>query len=372
MCRITALAVLFVVAVSACGGGDGSDDRPIIFVAAGNEGRSDIYSVDHASGEITNMTDDSAHDFAAALSPDGSKIAFFSTRDGERLSGSIFADLYVMNADGSDAHQIADLERGPPQEDARIAWDPESNRVTFIEGDKNIVVADLKGVVHRPSLRGVSPVWSSDGEQIVFFGADKDTKGIGYFAVHPYTLSRDLLISLDDARPPCVNPRSDAEYDPWWTALAFPRFAFDVAIQVQPTALQASYAAEACDNGVLQRQIYIRDGSFGHETVLTSGPAFKYTPRWSPDGSRIAYVNQEVGAPPSVWIMYADGSSQTLIAEHAGQPTWSPDGTMLAFVAMKSPQPYATEDFAMYIASADGSDRRLLVEGMGALEALNW
>jgi Tol biopolymer transport system component len=372
MCRITALAVLFVVAVSGCGGGDGSDDHPIIFVAAGNEGRSDIYSVDPASREITNLTDDPANDFAASISPDGSKIAFFSTRDGENLSGSIFADLYAMNADGSNPRQIADLERGPPQEDARIAWDPDSNRVVFIEGDRNIVVADLKGVVHRPTLRGVSPVWSADGEQIVFFGADKDTNDVGYFTVHPYTLSRELLFSLGDARLPCVNPLFDAEYDPWWTSLAFPAFDLDIAVQLQPTNHQALYAAEACANGERQRQIHVLDGSFEHETVLTTGPAFKYTPRWSPDGSRIAYVSHEAGAPPSVWTMYADGSSQTLIAEHAGQPTWSPDGTMLAFVAMKSPPPYAREDFAMYVAHADGSDRRLLVEGMGALEALNW
>ena len=74
------------------------------------EGR-DIYVMNAADGlGLVRLTDDPAYDTGPAWSPDGSRIAFTSGRDG--------SGLFVMNADGSGVVRIRAGFAGPP------SWSP--------------------------------------------------------------------------------------------------------------------------------------------------------------------------------------------------------------------------------------------------------
>ena len=76
-------------------------------------------------------------------------------------------------------------------------------------------------------------------------------------------------------------------------------------------------------------------------TVGTDGSTLRRlgrgdTPRWSPDGRRVAFVNRE--AAVAVHVANADGSDRrrlTAADVHADDPQWSPDGTRIAFVTMR-------------------------------------
>jgi len=57
-------------------------------------------------------------------------------------------------------------------------------------------------------------------------------------------------------------------------------------------------------------------------------------PRYSPDGSRIAFTGSVPGAGPEIFAMNADGTGVTRLtftANVSSQPSWSPDGSKIAF-----------------------------------------
>ena len=62
---------------------------------------------------------------------------------------------------------------------------------------------------------------------------------------------------------------------------------------------------------------------------ITSGNTSHSSPRWSPDGKRIAYTTGG-----QIWTMEPDGDDRkqvTRISSGAGNPVWSPDGKRIAF-----------------------------------------
>jgi Tol biopolymer transport system component len=75
-----------------------------------------------------------------------------------------------------------------------------------------------------------------------------------------------------------------------------------------------------------------------------------------------------------LWVMNADGSGQTRLIEAAngyvaGAGVWSPDGSQIAYIWLQRPiRSEPADRVDIWIANADGTDRRPLVEG----EAVQW
>jgi dipeptidyl aminopeptidase/acylaminoacyl peptidase len=61
------------------------------------------------------------------------------------------------------------------------------------------------------------------------------------------------------------------------------------------------------------------------------------TPKWSPDGTKIAFDKEERGdgLTSELWVMGVDGSNPTRLASGWGLPDWSPDGTRIAFTVLE-------------------------------------
>ncbi|MFL6332761.1 MAG: S9 family peptidase, partial [Pyrinomonadaceae bacterium] len=78
-------------------------------------------------------------------------------------------------------------------------------------------------------------------------------------------------------------------------------------------------------------QVFVVASAGGEPKQLTTGAASSSSPRWSPDGRRLAYTSGG-----QVWTMSPDGSERrqlTNISTGASDPVWSPDGRLVAFAS---------------------------------------
>ncbi len=91
-------------------------------------------------------------------------------------------------------------------------------------------------------------------------------------------------------------------------------------------------------------RLYVLDMRTGAIIPLSDGTFRVSSPRWSPNGTSIAYVRQvdnnrngyDPGDPRTLWLTDPNGVSQRQIsppgAVDAGAPVWSPDGFHIAFL----------------------------------------
>jgi Tol biopolymer transport system component len=233
-------------------GPDWSPDGTKLAISSQRDGNWEIYVMGTDGNGATRLTTNrSADDARPAWSPDGSKIAFHSDRTGDY-------EIYVMNADGSGQTNLT-LERS--SDDFAPTWSPDGTKIAFqSEGDLYVMNADgsLQTRLTSGADNDLSPDWSPDGSKIAFTGGGSS----GFFV--------DVINS---------------------------------------------------------------DGS--GRTRLTSS-AGDYYPEWSPDGTKIAFSS--LGAVAGrVAVMNADGTGTTILTNVRKridyEAAWAPDGTRLAFAA---------------------------------------
>jgi dipeptidyl aminopeptidase/acylaminoacyl peptidase len=84
---------------------------------------------------------------------------------------------------------------------------------------------------------------------------------------------------------------------------------------------------------VRANQIYTMTKTGGTVKQLTT-VGKNYRPKWSPDGQRIAYINEDTAGRTNVFVMSSTGSGKTKVTTSGTvdtAPVWSPNGSTLAF-----------------------------------------
>jgi len=141
-------------------------------------------------------------DRSPSFSPDGTRIAFTSDRAGG------FADLYVMDADGSDVRRLtsdSDLEGNP-------TWSPDGTRVAVERccdgGTSDIYVVDvasrtMTNLTATTTSWEFDPSWSPDGTTIAFSGFDAGDPNLDVWTIGADGTSRTRLTThgADDLAP---------------------------------------------------------------------------------------------------------------------------------------------------------------------------
>ena len=249
--------------------------------------------------DMMRVTDHPGADIVASWSPDGTKFAFFTDRDGNW-------EIYVMDADGS--HPV-NLTRDPGN-DFWPSWSPDGTKIAFMskwdnDHDFEIYVIDADGSypVNLTMTEGKddTPSWSPDGTKIAF-----STNRDGNFEIY--------VVDADGSHPVNLTNNDDDDFSPSWS----------------PDGKRIAFQSFREGDG----EVYVLDLETGNVAKLTHGwvaPASS----WSPDGSRIVFESDRSGNL-EIYVIDADGGDPNKITHHPERDMnvgWSPDGSRISFAS---------------------------------------
>ena len=150
-----------------------SPDRTRVAFESIRDGNYEIYVMGADGSAPTNITQHDARDYSPAWSPDGQRIAFVSDRNGDRElyyegSGFYSTDIFLMNADGTGVEQ---LTFGPEDWTGGPAWSPDGSSIAFSSSGEIFAIELASGDVRLLSNSDLlvgSPAWSPDGAWIAY------------------------------------------------------------------------------------------------------------------------------------------------------------------------------------------------------------
>ena len=129
--------------------------------------------------------------------------------------------------------------------------------------------------------------------------------------------------------------------------------------ELAPDGRSLVYATDAADGSSDLYLMTLDDGRrpVGSELLL-DGPGNLSETSWSPDGSELLVRSDIEGEGRLLLYEFATGELRPFL-RNAYNPAWSPDGRQVAFTGIRRSEPASVD---VFVADADGSDRRLVVD----------
>jgi Tol biopolymer transport system component len=293
---LAAGAVGLVLLVAGCGG-SGSPGDAMVFVSS-QDGDYAIYGMNADGSNQGRLTDERGdlstlegvqYQTEPAWSPDGTRIAFASAREGS-------FDIYVMNSDGTGTMRLTSSK----ENDQHPTWSPDGSRIAFSRFSDvdhlNVMNADGTGVRRLTDddlAAEAEPAWSPDGSWIAYSHREPGSDFREIWVVRPDGTGRRGVTKLDAK-----------SYTPTW-APDSKRLAFS---SNHDTALYDIFTVSL-------------DGTNVRRVVKSATEAFE--PAWSPDGSEIAFSRD--GA---IVVTTLAGAERNLTdpEDNDSSPAWNPAG----------------------------------------------
>jgi Tol biopolymer transport system component len=243
-----------------------------------------------------------------AWSPDGSRLAFLSERGG--------LDIFVVDLD---TYHVAPIT-STGEIIYSLDWSPDGTHILFDlagqTGERGLYIVDVQtrqtsSLLTNSSLQDILPKWSANGD--VAFSSSRSGSTEIYLWHHKTNEVKRLTQGLAAT--------GYIAWSPDGMRLAF------TAIDLTPSNAQIIYT-----------DLYILDLAHPDEPPLrieVVGNEREIT--WSPDGSRIAFVNDD--GDDEIYVVDGDGTNLRKLTDNVSpdySPAWSPDGTRLIWVFARS------------------------------------
>jgi TolB protein len=253
-------------------------------------------------------------------------------------------NIWVMDADGSNARQISDSPTGVSAPDLS----PDGTRIVYLDGT-SVMTMNADGTnptqVNKYPATYRQPKWSPDGTRILYAVGT-----VGVDKAELYTMRPDGSDVVKVFSQP--GGAAGGSWSPDGTRLA-------VVVGDNPytTASEAALWSVTLTDGKATK---VADGSYGTA--------------WSPDGKRIAFSRSvqasssvcPMGGTPcsEIFTIAADGSDLRQVStgdpKYQVAPVWSPDGTRLLYTLVSG----TSAD--IYSMRLDGTDVRNLTNTPGS------
>lgn len=268
------------------------DQEGLIAFSSSRDGKHGIFIMNIDGSSVIRLSNGFGDDLPS-WSPDGSKIAFSSQREGESTT-----QIYVMNADGSNIKRLTNTI----YYNWHPSWSPDGKKIAFAtccRANSWIYVMNIDGSGLTALTRwdggtyGAGPSWSSTGNKIAFPSW--------------YSGSYDIYImNADGTGITNLTNNSVFDFDPSWS----------------PDGSKIAFSSNRDGN----KEIYVMKADGSGVTRLTYNLADDYEPSWSPDGSQIAFVSDRNGNA-EIYIMNADGTGLYNLTNNPASdysPSWKP------------------------------------------------
>jgi Tol biopolymer transport system component len=309
----------------------------------------DIWAVNPDGTGLTDLTKTQViYEDSPAFSPDGNYIAY--TRGN--------AELWIMRADGSEQHRVANINPG-----FDLAWSPDGTEIAFRRygsGTNGISVINrdgsgLKSLISDDSIR-TGPSWSPDGAKIAFSRAAPPVN-----STEIWTMNAD-----GTGATPITNSGAAA-------TSAWPNWSPDGSKIVFSSDRDCVHCGTS--------DIYAVPSGGGGVARLTNLPGTVIAdPVWSPDGSKIVFtrcVDSGTACPEDLYLMNADGSGLTSLRSTTSierAPDWQPAAgpplppipdylDKIVFTSMRNEQGGSGTD-DVFTMNPDGSGQRALTDSL--------
>ena len=278
-------------------------------------------------GGIYNHTTDSTRDPVRLTDADEYASTFAWSADGKRFSYESWTDpqrgpitIVVRDADGSKPVVITEPFEPTPRgiKPGYHVWSPDGSRIIYWADrpdaadeetpcflgffcGQRIWTAPTDGsepaqVIGDPELDAWAPVWTPDGESIIFGGS-------------PARSGADYGIYRMDADGENVERIGDLAGD---------------GMSFEHIAISPDGASVAVTIGTQEQDVYLVDLATGEDVLLAGGSSDELEPYWSPDSSMIAFTNWTMEPLATLYDVASGEVIELDIPLYVSG--WSPDG----------------------------------------------
>jgi TolB protein len=247
--------------------------------------------------------------------------------DGRELIYSMAGSLWRQRLGSTEARQLT----SGPGYDYQPDWSPDGSTVVYTSYRNDAVelhLLDLASGRSRPLVANgavnVEPRWSPDGKRVAYVSTAYEGRWHVFIAD---------VVGPDSSRSERITEDHDS---------GLPRYYYGTFDQY----LSPTWSPDGQELILISNRGHIwGSGGFWRMAARSGAPlrelhyeetTWKARPDWSRDGKRVAYSSYLGGQWHQLWLMTADGGDPFQLTYGDGDataPRWSPDGTRIAFIA---------------------------------------